>query len=204
MSKNINELEDVSPEDKSNTKPNESLEQKIEVQKEIETQDNCFVLKDDIKVQKTPSKKKASKVQKETEEVVEETIEYHYGSNNEPSFMSKVNEGLQGIPAILACTAASYFLGLTELSDKIKPYLVNNDLNFGYHLAAGSGLYAGWTRKGSRKLVSLLTFTAACAPEIMLCTSQPNPDMNLIGATVGLKAVGYGAGYIVGKIFSWH
>lgn len=201
MANNINELEEVNPEDKSNNKPNPSLEQEIEIhdyEGPIPSQDTSNVQKG------KPTKKKASKVQKETEEVVEETTEYYYGHNNEPSFMSKVSEGVQGIPAILACTAASYFLGLTELSDKIKPYLVNNDLNFGYHLAAGSGLHAGWTRKGSRKMVSLLTFTAACAPEIMLYTSQPNPDMNLIGATVGLKAVGYGAGYIVGKIFSWN
>ncbi|MBI5065384.1 hypothetical protein HZA97_04040 [Candidatus Woesearchaeota archaeon] len=191
---NINKLEEVNPDDKFD----QNLDQIIKVQ------EGPITSQDTTNVQKTPSKKKVTKAKDETEEVVEETIEYNYEPHNqEPSFASKVSEGLQGIPAILACTAASYFLGLTELSDKIKPYLVNNDLNFGYHLAAGSGLHAGWTRKGSRKLISLLTFTVACAPEIMLYTSQPNPDMKLIGATVGLKAVGYGAGYIVGKIFSW-
>ena len=77
---------------------------------------------------------------------------------------NRVVDGLKAVPPILACTAGAYLLGMTNCVKEVSQNLPAGDLNLGYHLAAGSGLYGGWTTNGNRKITSLFTLAAAFTP----------------------------------------
>ena len=112
----------------------------------------------------------------------------------------KVVDGAKAIPPILACTAGSYLLGMADCVKEVAQNLPAGDLNLGYHAAAGSGLYGGWTKNGNRKVTSLVTLAAAFTPEIMMMSHDG--DLKNVGAASAVKLVGYGLGYIVGHLFS--
>ena len=118
----------------------------------------------------------------------------------EQSTIDKVVDGAKAIPPILACTAGSYLLGMADCVKEVAQNLPAGDLNLGYHAAAGSGLYGGWTKNGNRKVTSLVTLAAAFTPEIMMMPHDG--DLKNVGAASAVKLVGYGLGYIVGHLFS--
>ena len=111
---------------------------------------------------------------------------------------SKVVDGLKAVPPILACTAGAYLLGMTNCVKEVAHNLPAGDLNLGYHLAAGSGLYGGYTDNGNRKVTSLVALAAAFAPEIMMMAHDG--DMKNVGAASAAKLVGYGFGYVIGYL----
>ena len=111
---------------------------------------------------------------------------------------SKVVDGLKAVPPILACTAGVYLLGMTNCVKEVSQTLPIGGLNLGYHLAAGSGLYGGYTSNRNRKVTSLVTLAAAFTPEFMMMAHDG--DMKNIGVASAAKLIGYGLGYIVGYI----
>lgn len=112
----------------------------------------------------------------------------------------KVVDGAKAVPPIIACTAGSYLLGMTNCIKEVAQNLPSGDLNLGYHVATGSGLYGGWAKNGNRKVASLVTLAASFTPEIMMLAHDG--DMKNVGAASAAKLVGYGLGYIVGHFFS--
>jgi len=112
----------------------------------------------------------------------------------------KIVDGAKAIPPILACTAGSYLLGMSNCLKEVAQNLPTGGLNLGYHIAAGSGLYGGWTTNGNQKVTSLVTLAATFTPEIMMLAHDG--DLENVGAASAAKLVGYGLGYIVGYLFS--
>ena len=68
----------------------------------------------------------------------------------------RVTDGLRAIPPILGCTAGAYLLDFSGCVSKVAETLPADGLNLGYHLAAGSGLYGGYTSKENRKRLAVL------------------------------------------------
>ncbi|PIN73748.1 hypothetical protein COV20_06025 [Candidatus Woesearchaeota archaeon CG10_big_fil_rev_8_21_14_0_10_45_16] len=111
----------------------------------------------------------------------------------------RVTDGLRAIPPILGCTAGAYLLNLSGCVNRIAESLPADGLNLGYHLAAGSGLYGGYTSKAERKIASLVTLAGSFTPEIAMLAQDG--DLRSVGTASAAKLVGYGLGYIVGHIF---
>lgn len=126
-----------------------------------------------------------------TDKPLEKTVE-------ELSMKARVVDGLKAVPPIIACAAGAYLLGFGSCGH-VEKVLPQDGLNFGYHLAAGSGLYGGYTSNSARRITSLVTLGASFFPEIMLLSQ--NGDLKEVGVAAGVKAVGYGLGYIVGHLF---
>ena len=130
-----------------------------------------------------------------TEETTPENTRIRKSANK--GLQGKITDGLNGIPPILACTAGAYLLDVSGCIEQVSKTLPHG-LNFGYHLAAGSGLYGGYIDNQNRKVTSLLTLTASFIPEIIQFAHEGN--LNKIGTACGVKAVGYGLGYIIGLL----
>ncbi|MBI4144033.1 hypothetical protein HY486_02200 [Candidatus Woesearchaeota archaeon] len=110
-----------------------------------------------------------------------------------------ISDGLGAIPPILGCTALVYVLGISgEISQFVESSLQVNKLDFGFHLSAGSGLYGGYTLNANRKIASLLTLAVSFVPEIIMIAQDG--DLKRIGASSTAKLVGYGLGYLLGRV----
>lgn len=116
-----------------------------------------------------------------------------------PGLLKRAANGVRALPAILGCTAASYLLGF-ENCDAVQGHLPVGDINIGYHLAVGSGLYGGGTKHDDRKVASLATLGASYTPELMMLAGGA-PFSSVIGP-MGVKTVGYGLGYVLSYIFT--
>lgn len=114
------------------------------------------------------------------------------------SLSDRVQDYLGAVPPILACSAAAYLLNFSGCVSSIGKTLPEG-LNVSYHLAAGAGLYGGYTKNSHRKLTSLAMLCLSMAPEVVLAVDG---NIKNAGAAMGVKALGYGLGYIVGKFFS--
>src|SRR3989344_3878353 len=124
-----------------------------------------------------------------------ENVNSTRSENRDDGHEGRFAYGLRAIPPILACTAGAYLLGLSGCLTEVSESLPKK-LNFGYHLAAGAGLYGGYTNNNNRKITSLVALAASFTPEII--TLVHDGDFGKIGAASAAKAVGYGVGYILG------
>ena len=115
-----------------------------------------------------------------------------------PTLGAKVVDVLGAFPPILGCTAGAYLLSFSDCVSQVGQALPNG-LNVGYHLAAGSGLYGGYTSKANRKVASLATLAISMTPDLLMLSQDG--DLKNLGTAVGVKVVGYGLGYIVGHFF---
>ena len=111
----------------------------------------------------------------------------------------KLTEGLRTLPRVALGTALAYFLDVASCAVNIEQYLPADGLNVPFHIAAGAGLYGGWTDKLNRGIATLLVLGGSMIPEIMLAA---NGDMEMAGQMAGAKVVGYGVGYLTGALFS--
>ena len=114
--------------------------------------------------------------------------------------LDQVVDGVKAVPAIIGCTAGAYLLGMSKCSQSLINNLPVDDMNLGYHLAAGSGLYGGWTKNTNRKATSLVTLAAAFTPEVMQLVQDGN--LKNIGTASAVKLVGYGMGYVISYLFT--
>jgi hypothetical protein len=71
--------------------------------------------------------------------------------------------------------------------------------NVNFALAAGSGLYGGHTDNANKKVATMVTLAMSFAPEMYMMAT--GADMKQVSTSAGLKCVGYGLGFVVGKIF---
>ncbi len=115
------------------------------------------------------------------------------------TLIERVTDGLKAIPPILGCTAGAYLLDFSGYISNVAEILPANNLNLGYHLAAGSGLYGGYTSKENRKIASLVILASSFIPEIIMFTQDGN--LRSVGTTSATKLIGYEVGYIIGYIF---
>ncbi len=104
-------------------------------------------------------------------------------------------DGLKAIPPILVCTAGTYLLGFSGCISALKD---SSESSLLYHLAAGSGLYGGFTPNGARKVISLVTLTFALVPEISMLAHGSSWDNIMLSA--GIKAASYGIGLTLGSV----
>ncbi|MBU4456826.1 MAG: hypothetical protein KKA65_04965 [Nanoarchaeota archaeon] len=108
-------------------------------------------------------------------------------------------EGLKALPPIAACSAGAYILNFSGCIDSIAEHLPNG-LNVGYHIAAGSGIYGGYTNNNAKKIATGCTALAAMIPESLMFAAAG--DMDNAGLSAGLKILSYGLGYILGYFFN--
>ena len=109
-----------------------------------------------------------------------------------------IKEGLSAIPGILGCSALTYLLNFAGCIDQVKNALPQG-LNLGFHLATGSGIYGGQTKNINKRIASLVTLVSSFTPEII--SLAQDGDFEKIATSAGVKAVGYGLGYIAGYFF---
>ncbi|MBS3163984.1 hypothetical protein J4439_00980 [Candidatus Woesearchaeota archaeon] len=112
---------------------------------------------------------------------------------------SSFRSGLEAFPGMVVGTVLSYVLELQSCAVNLQRYMPEDGLNLGFHIAGGSGLYGGWTGIRNRKFATFAALAASMIPEAMLAA---NGDAERAGQMVGVKALGYGVGYLVGALFS--